>query len=245
MRTSVLSGFREDLDEQVRAEKQRMTIEGTINKTGLLVVIAFAAAIYPWTLASGGAIAMASNIGYLAAASTLGLALFTMFLSPKSVRFTAPLFSVAYGLMMGGISARYEQFYPGIPMLAVVATFGVLISMLAVYRFGLVKVTSRFKTVVFSLMGTLFFVVLISWVTSLFFGFSIFSMGGPLGLVISGGIVVLMSMYLLVQFDQAKKAAAAGAPKWVEWHCAFGIMVALVWIYMELLKIISIFAGRE
>jgi uncharacterized YccA/Bax inhibitor family protein len=245
LRTSVFSRFREDLDQQVAADKQLATVEGAINKTGLLVVLTIAAAIFPWTIALNGALGTAYSIAKMASLVGIGLVLFTMFMSPKSVRFTAPVFAAVYGLSLGGISAVLEARYPGIPLMAFVATFGVLGTMLVVYRTGLVKVTERFKMVVSSAVGALMLIALVSWFTSMFFGFSLLHHGGTLGLVISGGIVVLFSMYLLVQFQQVKEAVAQRAPKWVEWHCAFGIMLALVWIYMEILNILSIFAGRD
>jgi uncharacterized YccA/Bax inhibitor family protein len=245
LRTSVFSRFRDELGEQVAAERQLATVEGAINKTGLLVVLAIAAAIYPWTLAMGGALGTAYGIAKMAGLVGIGLALFTMFMSPKSVRWVAPVFAVVYGLSLGGISAVLEARYPGIPMMAFVATFGVLGTMLVVYRTGLVKVTDRFKMIVSSLVGALMLIALVSWFTSMFFGFSLLHHGGTLGIVVSGGIVVLFSMYLLVQFQQVKEMVAMRSPKWVEWHAAFGIMLALVWIYMEILNILAIFSGRE
>lgn len=240
LRTSVFSRFRDELGEQMAAERNTMTVQGAINKTGLLIVLTIAGAIYPWTMYFNGNVGAAQGVAAIGSLVALVAALFTMFMSPTSVRFVAPVFAVAEGAALGGWSAFLDARFPGIALMAFAATFGVLGTMVAVYNTGLVKVTERFKSVVASAVGGLMIVALVSWFTSFFFGFSLLHFGGPLGILVSGGIILLFSMYLLVQFKQIEEAAAMRAPKWVEWQCGFGVMLSVVWIYMEIMNILSI-----
>lgn len=240
LKTSTFARFREDLSAQVAAEKGLMTIEGTVNKTGALLILTVAGAVVPWTLYFNGQVQLMEVFAGAGGFTALALSFFTLFMNPRSVVWVAPIFAGAEGLALGGLSARLDSMYPGIAVMAAMGTLAVLAAMLAVYKFKIVKVTERFKSFVMTAVGAVILIGLASIVTRLLFGFSLLHFGGPLGIVVSLVIIGVFSAYLLVSFKQIEEAAAARAPKWMEWYGAFGILVALVWLYLEILHLLSI-----
>ncbi len=222
-----------------------MSINGTINKIGLLLLLAVASASYTWRLAMGDSPA---NVGTLSLVGAIGgfiMALVTAF-SPKSAPYTAPVYAILEGLFLGAISAVINNLYPGIAFQAVLLTIGTLFTMLFLYRSGRIRATPRFRRGVMMATGAVFFAYLISWILSLL-GMPVGFMhsSGPLGIVISLVIIGIAALNLIMDFDFIEKGAAMSAPKYMEWYGAFGLMVTLVWLYIEFLRLLSRFAGRD
>ena len=231
-----------------------MTINGTINKTGLMFLIVLFAATFTWRKFFGvdidpalpGAIppgVMGWMIGGLIGGFIM--ALITTF-SPRRAAMTAPIYAVFEGLFLGAVSAMFEAMYPGLVMRAVSLTFGVFFIMLLLYRSGTIRATEKFKKVIFAATGGIALVYLVSFVASMFgvnFGFmtgnSMMSIGFSLV------VVVIAALNLILDFDMIVQGTNARAPKYMEWYGAFGLMVTLIWLYLELLRLLSKFARRD
>jgi len=219
---------------------EAMTIQGTVNKTGLLLlfVVVTAAwtwglshsetpeAAYPWML--GGAL-----IGFVIAMVTV----FKQTWAP----ITAPVYALCQGLFLGGISAIFERSYPGIAMQAISLTFGVMFVLLLAYKFGIVRATRGFKLGVVAATGAIAVVYLVSMVANLFFHtqFSFLYSNSPLSIGISVVVVIIAALNLILDFDMIENAARMGAPKYMEWYGAFGMMVTLIWLYLEILRLLA------
>jgi uncharacterized YccA/Bax inhibitor family protein len=153
---------------------------------------------------------------------------------------TAPIYAALEGLALGGISALFESHYPGIVSQAVFLTFGTLAALLIAYRSGWIKATENFKLGVAAATGGIFFVYLISFVLS-FFGVSIplIHGSGIFGILFSLFVVVIAALNLVLDFDFIEQGAEQGAPKYMEWYAAFGLMVTLIWLYLEILRLLA------
>jgi uncharacterized YccA/Bax inhibitor family protein len=222
-----------------------MTINGTINKIGILLLLVIAAAAYTWRMVTG---ADPGNAGTFAIAGAIGgfvMALVTVF-RPRSSPVTAPIYAILEGLFLGAISAIINAAYPGIAFQAVLLTIGTLFTMLFLYRSGRIRATPRFRRGVFMATGAVFFAYLISFIMSLF-GMSMGFMhsAGPLGILISLVIIVIAALNLILDFDFIEKGSQMAAPKYMEWYGAFGLMVTLIWLYIEFLRLLARFAGRD
>jgi uncharacterized YccA/Bax inhibitor family protein len=216
-----------------------MTLQGTINKTGILLVLAIGAAAWTWNMARsespeavlpwmmGGVIG-----GFI-------LAMVTVFKKQWSP-VTAPLYALLEGLALGGISSFLEAAYPGIAIQAVGLTFATLFAMLFLYTSGVLRATRKFVMGVMAATGAIFLVYMVSFVMG-FFGRSVplLNDSGPWGIAISGFIVVVAALNLILNFDFIERGAQAGAAKYMEWYGAFGLMVTLVWLYLEILRLLE------
>jgi len=211
-----------------------MTIAGTANKTILLLIIAFFTASLVWSNQQAAAILLFPSI-------IIGLiiALVTIFKKEYSP-ITAPLYAAVEGVVLGTISSFFNAQYPGIVIQAVALTFAVLLCMLAAYRSGMIKVTERFKLGVVAATGGIMVVYLISMVMSLFganIGF--IHSNGLLGIGFSLFVVGIASLNLVLDFDLIEKGANMQAPRYMEWYGAFALIVTLVWLYLEILRLLS------
>jgi uncharacterized YccA/Bax inhibitor family protein len=219
---------------------ESMTIGGTVNKSALLAVIALIAAYFTWsrfmTTGSLQAIQPFMLIGILGGFVVALVTVFKKTFAP----FGAPLYAVAEGLALGGISAVFEKSYPGIAAQAIFLTFGILFALLLAYKSRLIRATENFKLGVFAATGGIAIVYLLNFIMG-FFGAGIpylFS-SSPIGIGISLFIVVIAALNLVLDFDFIEEAASRGAPKYMEWYAAFGLMVTLVWLYLEILRLLS------
>lgn len=214
-----------------------MTIEGTAAKTGMLLVLAVASAAATWvTLLEGGAV-MPWLIG--GALGGFALALVTIF-KREWAPYTAPAYAVAEGLFLGAISAMYNHIYNGIVFQAACLTFGTLLAMLIAYRAGWIRATQKFRAGVFAATGGICLVYLVSIVLNLFgASFPYIHGAGPIGIGFSLFVVVIAALNLVLDFDFIEQGAAHGAPKYMEWYGAFGLLVTLVWLYIEILRLLS------
>lgn len=209
-----------------------MTVNGTINKTGLLFLILLLGASVSWFNPTplfiwGGAIG-----GFI-------LAMVTVF-KKEWAGITAPIYAGLEGLFLGGISLMYANAYNGIVFNAVLLTIGIFAAMLFAYRSGLIEVTARFRMGVVAATGGIFLVYMASFILG-FFGveLSLIRGSGLMGIGFSLIIVGVAALNLVLDFDMIDKGAKANAPKYFEWYTAFGLMITLVWLYIELLRLLA------
>jgi uncharacterized YccA/Bax inhibitor family protein len=215
-----------------------MTIGGTVNKTGLLLILAVlsgsftwhqatqnAEGVLPWVL--GGAIG-----GFI-------VALVTIFKKDWAA-VTAPIYALLEGLFLGAISALLEAQYKGIVSSAMILTFGTLGTLLIAYRMGLIRATETFKSIVMAATGGIALFYVIAFVMGLF-GASVplIHNATPMGIGFSVVVVIVAALNLVLDFDFIEQGAASGAPKYMEWYAAFGLMVTLVWLYLEILRLLA------
>lgn len=217
---------------------QTMTIQGTINKSGILLALIVVSACFSWTTAAKSP-EQAHMLIFTGIIGGLIAAFVTIFIK-RWAPFTAPVYALLEGLFLGGISYLFESQYTNIVINAVMLTFGTMFALLIAYRSGLIKVTEKFKAGVVAATGAVFFVYILSFILS-FFSISIpfLHSSGPIGIGVSLVIIVIAALNLVLDFEFIKQGSEKGAPKYMEWYGAFGLMVTLVWLYMEFLRLLS------
>ena len=216
-----------------------MTINGTINKTGFSLLLLMVSSILTWANPSLMVMAIPATI------MGIILAIATIF-KPVYGYVTVPLYAIVEGVVLGAISWVFESSYPGIVIQAVFLTFGTLASLLLAYISGLIKATENFKLGVAAATGGIAIVYLISWVMSLFgSGISIIQSNSLYSIAFSGFVVVIAALNLVLDFDFIEEGAEMGAPKYMEWYGAFGLLVTLIWLYIEILRLLSKLQNRR
>ena len=224
----------------------RMTLNGTVNKTGMLLICALATAAWTWHLFLPEH--DMSAVGPLMLLGVFGGLIFALITSFKREwsPVTAPIYALLEGLALGGFSAMLELRYPGIAMQAVGLTFGTLFVLLFLYRSGMIKVTEKFRLGVFAATGGIFLFYIAEMVLG-FFGihFASINGGGAIGIGFSLVIVGIAALNLVLDFDFIEQGVQVGAPKYMEWYGAFGIMVTMVWLYIEILRLLSKMRSRN
>lgn len=227
-------------DQFVGNEAQRMTVNGTINKTGLLIVIAMITGAWGWsTVSSSPHLLMPFFWTSLIVSIGCFIALWKR---PEWASTVAPIYAAVEGVFLGALSGILEQIYPGIAMQAAMATMATVVGMLLAYRSGIIRATPMFrKVVVTATLGIMIFygISLIASFFGVHFSVNSFSGGGMLSIGLSVFIVIIAAMNLILDFDFIERGAAEGAPKHMEWYGAFGLMVTIVWLYVEMLKLIA------
>jgi uncharacterized YccA/Bax inhibitor family protein len=225
-----------------------MTVQGTVSKTFALLAVLSATAIWSWSAAAQGN--LQPVVLPAAAIGGLVLAMVTIF-KPTLSPWTAPVYAAFQGVFLGALSSLIEHSgirgaYPGIAIQAVSMTCGTLFVMLFVYATGLIKVTQKVKAGIVAATGAVCLVYFISLVLSLF-GVSVpfLRTGGMLGIGISLVIVGVAAFNLLLDFDFIEAGARNYAPKYMEWYGAFGLIVTLVWLYLEILQLLRQLQSRE
>ena len=227
----------------VRNDGGAMTLNGAVNKTAILLVLTLAGALFTW--AQFSAAMAAGNPGAVmpyvwgGAIGGFVVALVTVFRKEWAM-YTAPLYAVLEGLFLGAVSAMFELRFPGIVMQAVGLTFGTMAALLMAYRSGLIKATENFKLGVVAATGGIAVVYLISIVMNMFgSGIPLIHESGIVGIGFSLFVVVIAAMNLVLDFDFIETGVEQGAPKYMEWYGAFGLMVTLVWLYLEFLRLLA------
>lgn len=225
-----------------------MTVQGTMSKTFLLLAILSGAAVWSWNAMGNGALAPA----ILGGSALVGfvLALVTIF-KPTIAQWTSPVYAAMQGVFLGGLSQvvemRFHKVYPGIALQAVALTVGTLLIMLFLYGSGTIRVTERLKSGIIMATGAVCLFYVVSMVLG-FFGVTVplvFS-ATPLGIGFSLFVVGLAAFNLLLDFDFIEEGARREAPKYMEWYGAFGLIVTLVWLYLEMLRLLQkIAASRD
>lgn len=224
----------------VGAGGERMSVQGAVNKSFLLLVVLLAGAFYPWSqyLSTGDA-SVVQPLFLLGLIGGFVLALIMSF-KPAMATYLAIPYAALEGLAMGAISAILERRYPGIAMQAVGATFAVFAAMLLAYKTGLIRATERFRSVVIGATMAIALFYVVTMVVGLFHvNTSGLFNGSALGIGISLAIIVVAALNLILDFDIMESGAARGAPKYMEWFSAFGLLVTLVWLYMEILRLLA------
>lgn len=221
-----------------------MTLQGTVNKTGILLALLFAAAVFTWqkTLANP-----TSAGPWLAGGAIVGLilAVITCF-KPQWAAITGPLYALAEGLFVGALSALCELKVPGIAMQATLLTIGVLLALLAAYSMRLIRATENFKLGIVAATGGIMLVYLATMVLGMF-GIQIpyIHSSGMVGIGFSIFVVIIAALNLVLDFDFIENGCTNGAPKYLEWYAAFGLLVTLVWLYVEILRLLMKLADRR
>jgi uncharacterized YccA/Bax inhibitor family protein len=226
--------------DDLNASANPMTLSGTINKTAMLLAILTIGAGWVWNLYFVSR-AIDDVTTYLWVGSLGGfiVALVTIFNKPIAA-YTGPLYALLEGFAIGGVSALYEAKHPGIAIQTAGLTFGILAGMLAAYRFKILQVTERLMAGIIAATCGIAFLYLVDIVLMLF--------GHPIGLIHDSGpwaiafsvfVIVIAALNLLMDFDFIAKGVAQGAPKYMEWYSAFGLIVTLVWLYLEILRLLG------
>lgn len=218
-----------------------MTVTGAVNKSIILFLILLIGASVTWYQP----VEQVAGLMWLGVIGGLIAAVVTIFKIEWSP-FTAPLYAVLEGLAVGGISNMYAQMYEGIVMNAVMLTMGTLFALLLAYRSGLIKVTQRFRMGVVAATGGIALVYLATWILG-FFGVQVGLVhgNGLFGIGFSLIVVVVAALNLVLDFDFFEQGEKMGAPEFVEWYAAFGLMVTLIWLYIEMLRLLSKLQSRR
>lgn len=216
-----------------------MTIDSTINNIYWMLAIVVAAGAFTWHMAMTGDMEQAMGLGMIGAICGMITAFVTVF-KKQVAHISAPLYALFEGLLLGGISAYMETIYPGIVFQTVCLTFMLLFGMLVLYQRGMLKATDGFRRNISLGMFAIFGIYIVSFIGS-FFGFHIpfIHESGPIGIGFSLVVVSIASMNFILDFDFIEKAAQSNLPKYMEWYSAFGLMVTLIWVYMEVLRLLA------
>jgi uncharacterized YccA/Bax inhibitor family protein len=219
-------------------DAKAMTLEGTVVKTGILLTLLIGSSAFTWaeTLANPNTSGIYTIVGLVGGAIVAFVTIFKPTVSPV----TAPIYALLEGLALGGISAVVNQSYPGIALQAVALTFGTLGVLLLAYMSGLVKATENFKLGVIAATGGIAVVYLVTMVLGFFgIGVPFIHSAGWIGIGFSAFVVVIAALNLVLDFDFIENGVRASAPKYMEWYGAFGLLVTLVWLYIEILRLLS------
>ncbi|EED37703.1 membrane spanning protein [Stenotrophomonas sp. SKA14] len=221
---------------------QVMTLNGTANKTGILLLLTVLTAAFAWNQSVneyGEVMGAAKLYAMGGAIGGLVLALITIFKKEWSP-VTAPMYALVEGLFLGAVSALFNMKYPGIVFQAVLLTFGTLAALLIAYRSGVIKATENFKMGVVAATGGIALLYLASFVLGFFnINVPVIHDASWLGIAFSLFVVVVAALNLVLDFDFIETGVAQRAPKYMEWYGAFGLMVTLVWLYVEFLRLLS------
>ncbi len=229
--------FRRNTFAFVGEDTSPMTIAGAINKSGILFLILMAGAAIGWNLEN-------MIIGGVCALLGLGTSIYTIY-KPQKAAIGAPLYAAFDGLFLGTISVFAEERLPGVAANAMTLTFGILALMLGCYRMGWLRATPRFtKAIVFATLGIA--VVYVVDLVMMMFGtnMAMIHQATPVGIIFSLIIAGVASLNLILDFDLFERQTAAGAPKYMEWYCGFSLLVTVVWIYVEMLRLLSKLSRR-
>ena len=216
---------------------ERMTLDGTVNKTGILLGLCFIGAIISWNIPNPFFIFGGALVGF-------GLAIYTSFV-PRNAGITAPIYAFVEGLFLGGISLMFETEYPGIAIQAIGLTFGTLASLLFFYKSGLIKPTENFRLMIFSATFGIMILYLVSIVMSFFgSGIGFIHSNGIFGIGFSLFVVCIAALNLVLDFDFIEQGSENNLPKFMEWYGAFSLMVTLIWLYLEILRLLAKLRSR-
>ena len=229
-------GNKFDGDAQFRdlPETQKMTLDGTVNKTGLLLALCFTTAAISWNIPNPALMGFGAIGGIV-------LALITIF-RPTSAGITAPLYAASQGLFLGGITVIFEAQYPGIAIQAIGLTFGTLASLLVCYKTGVIKPTENFRLMIVSATAGIALLYIVNIAMMVFGsgeGIGFIHSSGTFGIIFSLAVVAIAALNLVLDFDFIEQGSENGLPKHMEWFGAFSLMVTLVWLYLEILRLIA------
>ena len=220
----------------------KMTIEGTVNKTFLLLTLVMGSGYFAWNYLYAS-LYLAMPAGILAV-----IFMFLIFFNKKLIVYLAPLYAICQGIVMGMFSYYFNTLYEGIAITAISYTFCILFGLLSIYRLGLIKPSENFKLGV----GAATFGIMLIYAADFIMGY--FGSGIPINDINNSSmtsigfsvfVIIIASMNLVVDFDFIEEGAEKGAPKYMEWYGAFGLMVTLIWLYFEILKLLAKMNSRK
>ncbi|CAM4030773.1 Bax inhibitor-1/YccA family protein [Paenibacillus alkaliterrae] len=220
-----------------------MTIEGTVNKAFITLAVLLGGAFAAWSMYANGQNVFPYAIGGAVIGFILAL---VISFKPAAAPYLVPVYAVCEGLFLGALSANYESLYNGITLQAALLTMCVFIALLLAYKTRLIKATKNFRLGVFAATAGIALVYLLSFVLG-FFGITVPYLhdNSLIGIGISLIIVIVAALNLVLDFDFIETGAQQGAPKYMEWYGAFGMMVTLVWLYIEMLRLLSKLWSRD
>ncbi len=233
--------FKDTVLEEVVTHENAMTVRGTLNKFGFLFLMVMGTAFYSWKEFAGG-----GNVQPLILVGAIGglIVAIVMMFKKEWAPWLAPAYALLEGLFVGAISAYYNFAFaeqaPGIVINAVGLTFGTAVAMYLLYSFKIIKATAKFRAIIITATAGIAVFYLIAWALS-FFGITIpfLHEGSAMGIGFSVFVVALAALNLILDFDMIEKGAELGAPKYMEWYGAFGLLVTIVWLYLEILRLLS------
>jgi uncharacterized YccA/Bax inhibitor family protein len=222
------------------SSSDEMTIEGTVNKTAISLLLLVGTGYFTFDVISP-VLLIGSGIGGFI------LAIVTIF-KKEWAPITVPLYAILEGALLGGISYMYNSTYNGIVTNAILLTVGILVSLLIAYRSGYIKATENFKLGIFAATGGIAIVYFINFIMGFFgSGLGVMSINNasPLSIGFSIVVVIVASLNLVLDFDFIEEGAEKGAPKYMEWYGAFGLLVTLIWLYLEILRLLAKLNSRR
>ena len=226
-----------------------MTVRGAINKFGFLLFMVLAGAAYTWHLYYNNQQSTMMTLMWVGIIGGL-ISVFAIAFKPTWAPYLSPAYGLLEGFFLGAISAvmndAFAEKYPGLIMQAVGLTFGVAIAMFLLYNFRIIRATERFKSVIFTAtLGIAIFYGLTLLLRLFHVDVAFMYDSSLLGICLSLFVVAIAALNLIIDFDMIEKGADMGAPKFMEWYGAFGLLVTIVWLYVEILRLLSRFAGRK
>lgn len=237
------------IDDVLSLDRENaMTVKGTLQKFGFLFLMTLGTAFFTWTSFAKGA----DVTPYMWTGAIGGIIIaFTLAFKPAWSPYLAPLYALLKGLLVGAISAMYNYAFadiaPNIILNAVGLTFGVCAAMYLLYSFRIIRATQKFKAVIMTAtVGIMIFYLIVLAMRAFgFTGFAFLHESSPLGIGFSVFVVALAALNLILDFDMIENGANMGAPKFMEWYGAFGLLVTIIWLYLEILRLLSKLSSRD
>lgn len=239
-------GVLKNIQQEIGTESSTMTAMGTGIKTCMALVILTISAGFTWNMVTNGQNPQPLMMGGLIVGLILALA--TTF-KPQWAQFTVPIYAAAEGLFLGGISAIIQAAFPEVNIVfnAVCLTFGTLFTMLVGYQSGWIRMSEKFKAGIIAATGGVMLLYMVSFAMQMFgFGsIGFIHSAGPMGIAFSVFVVVLAALNLVLDFDLIDRMVEGGAPKKYEWYGAFALLMTLVWLYIEILRLLAKLQSRD
>jgi len=242
MSNPVLNINNDQIERTVNAN-EIMTINGTLSITAFMGLILVMSAWFVWSRLALGYTDLGTML--MSAGGIVGFIVGMIIIFTRNT-FLVPVYAVCEGFLLGGISATFEQAYPGIVTQAVAGTFAAFFSMLILYKSGIIKCSDKFRSVLFISTLSVAVVYLVNFIGS-FFGYNIplINTASNFGIIFSLIVILIASFNLIIDFDFVERGVAQMFPKKYEWYAAFGLMVTLIWIYLEVLKLLAKLNDRK
>jgi len=217
-----------------------MTIDGTVNKTSIALILLLLSSYYTYSTSNTGFIFIGLITGIVLAIATI--------IKKTWSPITVPLYAICEGLALGGISAIYESMYTGIVQQAIFLTLGIFTALLFAYKTKIIKATENFKLGVFAATGGIAIVYFISFIMSFWGGgLSIMNIqnASMMSIGFSVFVVIIAALNLVLDFDFIEEASEMGVPKYMEWYATFGLLITLIWLYLEILRLLAKLQSRR
>jgi len=234
-----------------RSSTELMTVRGSIQKFGFLLLMVVAGAAYTWKLYFEGAFPTMMTFFWVGLIGGL-VSVIAISFKPSLAKYLSPAYGLLEGFVLGGLSAiindQFKEKYPNIVLSAVLLTFGVAFAVFLLYNFRIIRPTAKFKAILLSSMAGIFIFYLIYMVLGLFgvnIPFMNWGDSSLLGIGINLFVVVIAALSLILNFEQIEVGEQVGAPKYMEWYGAFGLLVTMIWLYIEILKLLSRFSSNR